>query len=162
MMEVWMIYSCLALGLLSALVAGVFQAFSDFVMRGLALGSPASGIESMQGINKTVFRSVFLSSFFLLVPITLLCGGYALLKLSGAEKALILTASASYIVCVFLVTVFGNVPMNEKLAKMPHTSKDAENYWKVYCRNWTRWNHVRTLGSVVTAICFLLVGFGDS
>ena len=43
----WIVYACLFLGLSSALVGGVFQAFSDFVMRGLMLAQPAGGIDSM-------------------------------------------------------------------------------------------------------------------
>lgn len=55
----WFIYACFVIGLTSALVAGVFLAFSDFVMRGLIKATPTSGIESMQAINRPVLRSVF-------------------------------------------------------------------------------------------------------
>lgn len=53
----WVVYTCLGLGLGAALVGGVFQSFSDFVMRGLMLAEPAGGMESMQQLNRTVFRS---------------------------------------------------------------------------------------------------------
>lgn len=41
-----------------ALIAGVFLAFSDFIMRSLALTSGASGVGTMQVINREVFRWV--------------------------------------------------------------------------------------------------------
>ena len=47
----WMLFACLFLALWSAVIAGVFSAFSEFIMAGLLRGSPAAGIEAMQQIN---------------------------------------------------------------------------------------------------------------
>ena len=152
----WIVYACLVLGLSSALVAGVFQAFSDFVMRGLILAEPAGGIESMQHINRTVLRSIFLATFFALVPATLAFAIYAWVNLTGPGRAFIIAAAGIYVVTVFLVTVLGNVPMNEQLASMAHTSREAEAYWATYGRAWTWWNHVRTIGSAGAAACLML------
>ena len=152
----WVVYACLAAGLASALVAGVFQAFSDFVMRGLILAQPAGGIESMQHINRTVFRSAFLATFLALVPITVVLAGYAWFRLSGSGQVLIIAAALIYVSTVFLVTVMGNVPMNERLDALAYASLEAKTYWSTYGRVWTLWNHVRTLGSVATAVCLLL------
>ena len=152
----WIVYACLALALSSALVAGVFQSFSDFVMRGLVLAEPAGGIESMQHINRTVFRSVFLTTFLALVPATIGFALYAWLRLTGPGQTLIIGAAVIYLVTVFLVTMFGNVPMNEQLDAMAHTSAEAETYWVTYGRVWTWWNHVRTIGSAGTAVLLML------
>jgi uncharacterized membrane protein len=152
----WIVYVCLALGLSSALVAGVFQAFSDFIMRGLVLAEAQGGIESMQHINTTVLRSVFLVTFLALVPTTLILAVYAMFKLSGVGQVLIVAAAIIYLVTVFGVTIFGNVPMNERLATLTYTSVEANAYWSTYGRVWTAWNHVRTIGAAAAAICFLL------
>ena len=152
----WIVYACLAVAMTSALVAGVFQSFSDFVMRGLLLADPAGGIESMQHINRTVMRSLFLTSFLLLVPLTLAFALYAFLKLGGPGQALIIAAAVIYVVSVFLVTMLGNVPMNNHLASLAFASSEAEAYWSTYGRVWTMWNHVRTAGSAATAACFML------
>jgi len=153
----WVVYACLAFGLASALVGGVFQSFSDFVMRGLLLADPAGGMDAMQQLNRTVFRSVFLTTFLALVPATLGFAVYAGLRLSGTGRALILAAAAIYVVFVFVVTAAGNVPLNEQLDGLRTTSAEGQSYWSTtYGRVWTWWNHVRTLGSVGTAVCFLL------
>ena len=152
----WVVYVCLFLGLSSALVGGVFQAFSDFVMRGLSLAGGAGGIESMQHINTAVLRSVFLTTFLALVPSTLALAVYAGFRLSGPGQKLIVAAAVLYLVSVFLVTMLGNVPMNERLAAMAHQSAEAKAYWSTYGRVWTWWNHVRSLGSVGTAACLLV------
>jgi uncharacterized membrane protein len=151
-----LVYACLWIGLVTALVGGVFQSFSDFVMAGLMRAEPAGGIESMQHINRTVMRSVFLTSLLSLVPLTIGFGVYAWFNLGGLGQILILAASAIYFVFVFLVTMFGNVPMNNQLAAMAYASNEAGTYWNTYGRVWTGWNHVRTLGSVATAACFLI------
>lgn len=155
-MSNWVVYACLGSGLCSALVAGVFQSFSDFVMRGLVLAEPAGGMESMQQLNRTVFRSVFLATFLVLVPVTAAFAGYAWFRLDGPARALILVAAGVYAVTVFGVTMLGNVPMNERLDNLSHVSSEGHAYWSTYGRVWTRYNHVRTLGSAATSICFLL------
>lgn len=156
MASAWIVYACLAAGLVAALVGGVFQSFSDFVMRGLLLAEPAGGIESMQQLNRTVFRSFFLVSLMVLVPITLGLALYGGFSLSGPGRSLLIAAAVIYVPTVFLVTAFGNVPMNEHLDGLGHTSAEAASYWRTYGRDWTRWNHVRTFGSVATAACLLL------
>ena len=50
---------CLALAVWSALVGGVFKAFSEFIMRALARTAPACGIAAMQQINRVVLRTEF-------------------------------------------------------------------------------------------------------
>ncbi len=156
MTDNWIVYASLAAGLSSALVAGVFQAFSDFVMPGLIRSEPKGGIESMQHINRTVFRSVFLTTFLVLVPVLLVFSAFAWFQMDGIARVLIITGTAVYVLSVFGVTVAGNVPMNERLDKMACTSTEASAYWQTYGKVWTNWNHVRMIGSVITAICFLM------
>lgn len=151
----WTVYACLFIGLNAALVGGVFQSFSDFVMRGLIQGSAAAGVESMQGINRTVLRSVFLTTFFILAPATLAMAYVALTQFDGAAQRLVIFGAIAYIVPVFIVTIVGNVPMNERLAKLTANSAEAAQYWETYGQNWTRWNHIRTIGSIVTSGSYL-------
>jgi len=150
------VYLCLAVGLAAALVAGVFQSFSDFVMAGLTRARSAGGMDSMQQLNRTVFRSVFLSLFLVLMPVTFGFAIYAYQSLDGTARQLIIAAGLIYAVTVFAVTLFGNVPMNQRLDKLDADSDEGSAYWRLYGRNWTRWNHIRTLGSVATALCYLL------
>ena len=45
------------------LIAGLFFAFSNFVMKALASVAPERGMSSMQAINRTVLNPVFLCVF---------------------------------------------------------------------------------------------------
>lgn len=143
--------ACAIAGFASALVAGVFQAFSDFIMRGLALAPSAAAVEAMQRINETVLRSVFLLSFLVLAPATLVLAIYAVVGLESWARLLVLLAAGVYWASVFAVTMFGNVPMNQTLAKLGAATHEAADYWQVYLRRWTHMNHVRTVGSACTA-----------
>lgn len=152
----WIAYLCLGTGLTAAMVGGVFLAFSDFIMRALNAANPVGSIESMQEINITVLRSIFLTSFFLLVPASFALSAYALFRLDGVAVALILAGSMVYLVAVFLMTIAGNVPMNNMLARMEPNTPESIAYWRIYGRRWTRLNHLRSAGSLICSATFLL------
>ncbi|MEL6569435.1 MAG: anthrone oxygenase family protein [Pseudomonadota bacterium] len=147
----WTIYFCLFLGIWSALVGGVFKAFSEFIMAGLARTEPSAGIEAMQQINRTVLRTEFVAALIAIAVISSLFGVYAMLAVSGAAKFVILLAALVYVPTVFLVTVAGNVPMNNRLDVLDKSTTASATYWAHYGKVWTRLNHVRTLGCIVTA-----------
>jgi len=153
----WIVYVCMVLGLTSALVAGVFGAFSSFIMRGLLQATTAAGIGAMQQINITVLHSSFLYAFFVLVPASIGLAIFASIYGAGTATLPIVAAATIYVVTVLIVTIFGNVPMNERLSKLDSATVDATEYWLVYGKVWTRWNHLRTLGCCATAACYLLV-----
>jgi len=156
MTQNWLVYVCLFLGLSSALVGGVFQAFSDFVMRGLIAASPKSGAQSMQMLNRTVFRSVFLVMLIGLAPVSFVVAVYAYFALDALVAYWLVAAAAIYIITVFMVTVVGNVPMNNRLDALELDSAEAMAFWQHYSVRWTQWNHIRTLGAILAAICFLM------
>ncbi|RIJ14803.1 anthrone oxygenase family protein [Henriciella mobilis] len=151
----WTLYLCLFLALWSAVIGGVFSAFSEFIMAALLRAEPAGGIESMQQINKTVIRTQFVAGILLIAPASILFALYSLTVFEGAALAALIAAPLVYVPSVFLMTIIGNVPMNNRLDRLDHTSPDAQAYWARYGRDWTRLNHVRTLGSVATAVVYM-------
>ncbi|MEL6956662.1 MAG: hypothetical protein AAFO88_08470, partial [Pseudomonadota bacterium] len=67
----WTLYLSLFLALWSAIVGGVFSAFSEFIMRGLLRAEPAGGIEAMQHINRTVLRTPFVAGILAIAPLSI-------------------------------------------------------------------------------------------
>ena len=124
-------------------------------MAALLRAEPAGGIESMQQINKTVIRTQFVAGILLIAPASILFALYSLTVFEGAALAALIAAPLVYVPSVFLMTIIGNVPMNNRLDRLDHTSPDAQAYWARYGRDWTRLNHVRTLGSVATAVVYM-------
>lgn len=142
--------------LVASLVAGVFLTFSDFVMRSLGAAAPAAGMEAMQQINRKVYRSVFMVLLMGMVPASLAIAAYAATFAGSAAGVWLLAGAGLYLLGVFGVTAAGNVPMNKKLDVLDLTGHAPLGYWARYERNWTLLNHVRTVASAGTAICFLV------
>lgn len=151
----WMIVICMGLGIASTLVGGVFLAFSDFVMRGLGAADASAGVDAMQQINRVVYRSIFLTAFMALVPTTIALVAYGW-WIEASNVTILATAAVIYFITVFLVTAFGNVPMNQQLDPMALGEQTTEAYWQHYLSRWTVWNHVRTLGCVTTGVCYFV------
>ncbi|WP_305967728.1 MULTISPECIES: DUF1772 domain-containing protein [unclassified Mameliella] len=139
-----------------ALLAGVFLAFSDFIMRSLSRTSGSGGVEAMQVINREVFRWVFMILFMGMAPVSLLLSGFAVLSLDTPADRLILLAGLVYLVGCFGVTVIRNVPMNERLAAMDPTGATAQEYWTgTYLTRWTFWNTVRTIACALSSVLLM-------
>ena len=139
-----------------AFVGGVFLAFSDFIMRSLAITSGHGGIEAMQAINREVFRWIFMTLFLGMAAVSVAIAAYGFFGLSGPAGKLILMAGLVYLFGCFAVTVFFNVPMNEALAGMETASEKARAYWlETYVPRWTFWNSVRTAACAVSAALLL-------
>lgn len=140
----------------TGLVAGVFLAFSDFVMRALALVPPAAGSEAMQVVNREVFRSIFIVLLIGMSVYSVLLGLYALFLFDGAVAWWVLSGSAVYVIGTFLVTIVFNVPMNQKLAPMDPAATETVAYWAIYLKDWTKWNTVRTVAPLLSMVCYLV------
>lgn len=147
----WPLYFCLFLALWSAVVGGVFSAFSEFIMSALRKAEPASGIEAMQHINRDVIKTQFVAGILSIALFSLLFAAYSLMVFEGAALATLILAPLVYIPSVFAMTILGNVPMNNRLDALDHNSVEASAYWSEYVRKWTRLNHFRSIGSVLTA-----------
>jgi uncharacterized protein (TIGR02246 family) len=52
------------------------------------------------------------------------------------------------------VTIACNVPLNDALAAVDPSSADAGRVWTNYLKNWTTWNHVRTIAALAAAASF--------
>ena len=147
-----------AAALSSGLMAGVYFAFSGFIMKAFDKIETAQSVAAMNAINEVILRSWFMPVFFgssiisfLLVVVAFVYWGEA-----GAGPALI--AGMIYVAGMFVCTVVFNVPLNNALAQVGPDSTDAHQIWSNYLRNWTMWNHLRTISSLVTcALCIWLL-----
>lgn len=131
-------------------MAGVYFTFSAFAMRALdAIGLPA-GMEAMQSINRVIVRSVFLPLFFTTSVAAAVLAVVALLDLSQPGASFLLAGGASYVLGMFVVTVVGNVPLNNALETAAADSAEGEVMWRRYMKSWVAWNHVRTIACTLS------------
>ena len=139
----------LALG--SGLVGGVFFAFSTFVMRALADLPPAQGAAAMRRINVVALNPAFLGAFLGTAVLSVATIFMAAAHWSDAGAPLRAAAGVAYPAGSFGVTMAANVPRNDRLARLAAASPEAAEYWPVYVREWTLWNHIRTAASLLAA-----------
>jgi uncharacterized membrane protein len=140
---------CTALG--CGLMAGVFFAFSTFVMRALSRLPAAQGIAAMQSINVLAMTPLFMTTLFGTAAACLVLAAAALLDWQQPGAAYLLTGSIAYVVGTILVTIVFNVPRNNALAVADSTSADGAGLWGDYVTSWTAWNHVRTVSGLLAA-----------
>jgi uncharacterized membrane protein len=142
-----------------ALVAGVFLAFSDFIMRSLAITGGVGGVEAMQVINREVFRWIFMTLFLGMAAVSVPSPLYAWVACRRpCRDADHRSRRWSISSAVFGVTVAFNVPMNQALAGMSSSSAATRDTgFETYVPRWTFWNSVRTGASAISAM-LLLVG----
>ncbi len=140
----------------SALVGGIFFAFSSFVMKALARVPSAEGITAMQSINVVVLNPSFLGAFIGTAVLSLVAGGLALAGWGRPSASFFLGGAIFYLVGTFLVTALGNVPLNDQLAAVSATDPGARDVWERYLGRWTMWNHVRTAAAMAAALLYSL------
>lgn len=141
-----------------AIVAGVFIAFSDFIMRSLSRASGVAGIEVMQQINREVFRWLFMVLFIGLAPLSIGVALYGVFSIEGIRGHTMAAAGLVYLIGCFAVTIVFNVPLNDRLDKLSTSDAPTETFWRqTYLPQWTRWNTVRSTACVVSAMLLLSV-----
>ncbi|MBE9168598.1 DUF1772 domain-containing protein [Pleurocapsales cyanobacterium LEGE 06147] len=133
------------------LVAGVFFAFSTFVMNALARLQPKEGITAMQSINITAINPLFMTALFGTAAACLFLAISLLLNWHQPGAAYLLLGSLLYLVGTVGVTIAFNVPLNDALAIVKPDSTDGANLWYSYLANWTVWNHIRTIAALAAA-----------
>ena len=140
----------------SALVGGIFFGFSSFIMKALAAVPSAEGIGAMQSINVVVINPSFMGAFFGTAILSLVAGGLALAGWGHPSASFFLGGALFYLVGTILVTMFGNVPLNDQLAAVSATDSTARDVWEHYLDRWTMWNHVRTASAMLAALMYSL------
>lgn len=140
----------------AALIGGVFFAFSSFIMQALARLPAAQGIAAMQSINAAVLNRSFLGAFMGTAALSLLVGVLTILDRGTPSTAYGLAGALAYLGGTFLVTLLGNVPLNNRLAEVSATDPEAQALWTHYLKRWTRLNSLRTVAALAAALLFTL------
>lgn len=138
------------------LVAGIFFAFSTFVMSALSRLPTKEGIAAMQAINITVLNPWFLAAFFGTSAVCLVLAVLAFTGWNGAHAVYLIAGSTLYLLGTLLVTIAFNVPLNDRLAKVDPESADGAALWTHYLVRWNGWNHVRTAASLAAAAAYMM------
>lgn len=146
--------------LLCSLVAGFVLAFAIVVMPGIRKLNDHDFLQAFKVIdriiqdNQPVFMLVWLGSVGSLVAAALLSS----VQLDGADRFLILMATAIYLLGVQLPTATINVPLNNQLQRQDIDTMTELALRKVrmtFEPRWMRWNTIRTLFAILTSVLLI-------
>ncbi|WP_250213668.1 anthrone oxygenase family protein [Acrocarpospora catenulata] len=151
MMVVTAVLAALTL-VLTGWIAGLFYAYSVSVMIALDAIAPEHAVATMRSINIRIQNPAFFASFLGTLPAAILTGVLLLIDGQTTPGILFLAAAAAYLFGTFVPTVAVNIPLNNALDA---STDPAPQTWTAFSPRWTRWNHLRTLGSTAS---LLLVG----
>jgi len=151
MMDSFLVVLTLLAALGCGMMAGVFFAFSAFVMKALARLPAEQGVAAMQAINVAAVTPAFMAALF---GTAVACGALAVSALFAWDERFapyLLVGSALYLVGAILLTIAYHVPRNEALATIEPRGADAGSRWVRYVSGWTAWNHVRAAAALAAA-----------
>ena len=137
------------------LLAGLYFAFSTFIMTALGRIGQAAGIAAMNAINIAIVQSLFMPIFLATTAASAALVVTALLRWREPGAMAMVAGGALYVLGMFVVTIIFNVPLNDALAAADPASHETASLWARYLTDWTLWNHVRTVSS--TAACTLFI-----
>ncbi len=132
------------------LIAGVYLAFSSFVMPALARIEPSAGVAAMNAINVDILSSIFMPLFFGATVMAVLLAAYGVWRWGEPGSMFMVAGAAIWLAGMFCVTVIFNVPLNDRLAE------NSQAAWATYLSEWTRWNSARCAASIISTILYAL------
>jgi uncharacterized membrane protein len=138
------------------LMAGVYFAFSAFIMRALETIEKSAAISAMQAVNDVILRSLFMPLFMGTTVAAAVLAIIAIVRWNSAGSGLILAGGVIYVAGMFVVTMVLNVPLNNALVAVSPDGAEASAVWSRYLTDWTFWNHVRTISSTIASALFIL------
>lgn len=146
--------------LMTGLMAGIYFAFSVFIMKSLAELPSLQAAQTMNKINDVIINTLFLPIFF---GSTLWYAGlitWSFINWQNGQSIWVVVAAVIYIGGMFSVTAFGNVPLNNQLKALEGEDSALVLFWAEYLHRWTRLNHLRTISCMLSftlmAIAYLV------
>ena len=149
--------------LFTGLLAGVFFTWSNAVVPGIGRLDDMGYLKAFQNMNRSILNPFF---YLIFIGPLLFAGISAYFNQSNSVVfRLIICAGIIYFTGVFLLTILGNIPLNEMLDKADLsniTSEDAAFLRSKFEAKWNNFHLIRTIASVVSFIvliisCFLKV-----
>src|SRR5690606_30807744 len=125
MTDTWLTGLLLVSAVGCGLMAGVYFAFSAFVMTALSRIDAASAVAAMQSINTVILRSLFMPLFFGTTVAALVVAVLALFRWGAPGATAMFAGGLVYVLGMFVVTIARNVPLNDALQAADPSSADG-------------------------------------
>ena len=142
-------------------MTGILFALVFVTALGSALNAEADeGIAAMQSINRTIINPAFMAAFLGTALLSAVIVTIAILQWSAPDAApglgWALAGGIVYLLSSILVTMVFNVPLNTAIDRADPDSADGATLWARYLDVWTKWNHVRSAGTLMSTALFIM------
>ena len=132
----------------SALLGGLYLAFSVAVMPALDRRPAGEATAFLQEVNRVIQNPVFLLVFVGTAIACVLVAGSAIVEPEGARG---LRAAGGGVGLVgFVTTAAVNIPLNNRL------DREGVTVWETFQHDWVPANHLRAATSLVAAVLLIL------
>lgn len=142
----------------TALIGGLFYAYSCSVNPGLGRLPDVQYIAAMQSINIAIINPLFMLSFMgtlVLLPVS----AYCFYGSPATDRFYFLVAATLiYGIGVFGVTMFGNVPLNDALAKVDllASAEELKAQRVLFEQPWNDLHRIRSMASALSILCVVM------
>ena len=144
--------------LLVGLSAGIMFTWNNAVTTGLNRLSDDGYLKAFQQMNRTIlnptFYTVFMGPIILLIATIIVCRDQP-----GQIFYLLLAAAVLYIGGVILITIFGNIPLNEMLDKSDLNAMNTRELQQLRSKFELKWNQFHAIRTYCSIISFGLLIF---
>ena len=142
--------------LLTGLTAGLCFTWNNAVTPGIGQLADIGYLRSFQEMNRSIINPAFILVFF--GPLFLQIANIFLFRTSSSTIIWMVVASAAlYIIGVVLVTIFGNVPLNELLDKTDLMQASAEELKLLRDKFEIKWNRLHLIRTITATLSFLIL-----
>lgn len=145
--------------LLTGLTAGLCFTWNNAVTPGVGQLVDLGYLRSFQEMNRAIINPTFMIVFF--GPFFLHIANIFLLKTTSTTILWMAIGSATlYIVGLVLVTIFGNVPLNELLDKtdlMQASVEELQLLREKFENKWNSLHRIRTISSIMSFVILLII-----
>lgn len=141
---------------LTGLTAGLCFTWANAVTPGIGKLNDLGYLQAFQQMNRAIINPIFIVVF--MGPLITHIANIFLFKSANPTIFwMILTASLLYIGGLVLVTVFGNVPLNEMIDQVDLLSASPEELKELRDNFETKWNQFHMVRTVTTSLSFALL-----
>ncbi|MEG3658941.1 DUF1772 domain-containing protein [Arenibacter palladensis] len=145
--------------ILTGLSAGLCFTWTNAITPGIGRLDDQGYLMSFQQMNRTIINPLFFVVFFGPSILGFIC----LYWFKGSPDTLmwlLASATATYFFGVVLVTIFGNVPLNEMLDKVNLNTASKNELGQLRESFELKWNRLHLIRTITSVISFLLLLIG--
>ena len=148
--------SLLATTFLTGLTAGLCFTWANAVTPGIGRLDDLGFLHAFQQMNRAILNPIFIV-VFMGPTITHIANIFLFKSTSPTVFWLILTAAILYLIGLVLMTILGNVPLNEMIDKVDLLSATPEELKSLRDQFEIRWNRFHMVRTITTSLSFALL-----